>query len=75
MIEEFALVDPRLDGRTLLVSGALRHCTKCFERIAACVHFCLQFDNFVSTRWCGVGIAMRLYMRGRCMGLQLLIDI
>jgi hypothetical protein len=75
MVEELVLVDPRWDGANLLVSGALRHDVNSISLISACARYMLQFENFVSARWCGVGNSMRLYMRSRSVGLQGLIGI
>jgi len=76
MIEDvFLKVDPRWDGNNLLVSGALGHSEDSFGLIVSCLQYLLEFQNFIDTRWCGIGIAMRKYLRSRYIGLTAILEI
>ena len=72
-IDEFVLLDPRWKGNSLLISARLESDADSLCRTARLLMYVLHFEDYVSTRWCGVGNAMRLYLRARAMGLSGLV--
>lgn len=73
VVDEFVQLDPRWQGDALLVSASVEGDPASLCRIAGLMMYALHFEDYVSTRWCGVGNAMRLYLRARAMGLSGLV--
>jgi hypothetical protein len=68
-------MDLRWDGVNLCVSNRVSQTSNYHDHVRACVEYLFRLENFVETRFCGVGSSCRLYMRSRAVGVTAVIGM
>ena len=59
----------------LVVNAHVKHLDNGLDLVHSCIGFLIRFQSFSATRWCGIGPSMRLFLRARAVGLEMLVQI